>query len=49
MQSGRPLNIMSEAMARETHEQFGTVTANADFHFNAMKEILDAESPSYAS
>ncbi|HKX06738.1 MAG TPA: aldolase [Stellaceae bacterium] len=49
MQSGYPLNLMSEEMARETHDQFGTVTANSDFHFKAMKAILDAESPSYAS
>jgi len=49
MQSGQPLNVMSDEMARETHEQFGLVPLNADFHFTAMKEILDAESPAYAS
>lgn len=49
MQSGRPLNVMSDELARVTHEQFGLVPINADLHFTAMKEILDAESPAYAS
>lgn len=49
MQSGRPLNVMSEELARLTHQQFGGVAINADLHFTAMKEILDAEEPAYAS
>ncbi len=49
MQTGRPLNVMSDELARITHEQFGGVTINADLHFTAMKEILDAEEPAYAS
>ena len=49
MQTGRPLNVMSDELARLTHEQFGGVTINADLHFTAMKEILDAEEPAYAS
>jgi ribulose-5-phosphate 4-epimerase/fuculose-1-phosphate aldolase len=49
MQSGRKLRVMSHEMARMTHEQFGGVTANAEYHFNAMKGILDVEEPAYAS
>jgi ribulose-5-phosphate 4-epimerase/fuculose-1-phosphate aldolase len=49
MQSGGPLNIMSEDLARLTHEQFGGVSINADLHFTAIKEILDAQEPAYAS
>jgi ribulose-5-phosphate 4-epimerase/fuculose-1-phosphate aldolase len=49
MQSGRPLNVMSEELARLTHEQFGLAAINADLHFSAMKEILDRECPDYAS
>lgn len=49
MQSGRELNVMPDELARLTHEQFGSVTLNADLHFTAMKEILDAEAPAYAS
>ena len=49
MQTGQPLNVMSDELARLTHEQFGSVTINADLHFTAMKEILDAEEPAYAS
>jgi ribulose-5-phosphate 4-epimerase/fuculose-1-phosphate aldolase len=49
MQTGRPLNVMPEALARLTHEQFGGVSTNAEYHFTALKEILDAEAPAYAS
>lgn len=49
MQSGRPLNVMSDEVARLTHGQFGGVSANADYHFNALKKILDVEEPAYAS
>jgi ribulose-5-phosphate 4-epimerase/fuculose-1-phosphate aldolase len=49
MQSGQPLNLMSEEMARETHEQFRALPHLGEVHFAAMKGILDAESPSYAS
>ena len=49
MQSGEPLNVMSDEMARLTHEQFGGVSINADLHFTAIKEILDAEESAYAS
>ena len=49
MQSGRPLAVMPDEVARLTREQWGNVTANADLHFAALKQILDAEEPSYAS
>jgi ribulose-5-phosphate 4-epimerase/fuculose-1-phosphate aldolase len=50
MQSGRPLNVMPEAMARATRAQWGDYLAtNAELHFTALKAILDAEAPSYAS
>jgi ribulose-5-phosphate 4-epimerase/fuculose-1-phosphate aldolase len=50
MQSGRELNAMSDEMARITHDQFDKfVGANADYHFTALKEMLDTEEPSYAS
>ncbi|HTZ81396.1 MAG TPA: aldolase [Stellaceae bacterium] len=49
MQTGRPLNVMSDELARLTHEQFGLVSINADLHFTAMKAMLDAEEPAYAS
>jgi len=50
MQTGRPLSVMSHEMARLTHEQFGLVEAvNAELHFAAMKAMLDAEEPAYAS
>jgi hypothetical protein len=40
---------MPDEVARMTREQWGNVTANADLHFVALKQILDAEEPSYAS
>jgi ribulose-5-phosphate 4-epimerase/fuculose-1-phosphate aldolase len=49
MQCGRPLNVMSDEIARLTHEQFGGVDINAELHFTAMKKILDDAEPSYAS
>jgi ribulose-5-phosphate 4-epimerase/fuculose-1-phosphate aldolase len=49
MQTGRKLRVMSDELARITHEQFGGVTKNAEYHFNALKAILDAEEPAYAS
>jgi len=49
MQTGRPLALMPDELARLTHEQFGGVSVNAELHFTAMKEILDAEEPAFAS
>jgi ribulose-5-phosphate 4-epimerase/fuculose-1-phosphate aldolase len=49
MQAGRKLAIMPEEIARATHAQWGNFTVNAELHFTAMKQILDAEEPAYAS
>jgi ribulose-5-phosphate 4-epimerase/fuculose-1-phosphate aldolase len=50
MHSGHPLNVMSDEVARMTREQFDKfTTVNAELHFTALKEMLDAEEPSYAS
>lgn len=49
MQTGRPLCVMPEEMARITHDQFARFDANADLHFDALKAMLDEEEPSYAS
>jgi ribulose-5-phosphate 4-epimerase/fuculose-1-phosphate aldolase len=50
MQSGQELARMSDELARITREQWDKFTTiNAELHFTALKEILDAEEPSYAS
>jgi ribulose-5-phosphate 4-epimerase/fuculose-1-phosphate aldolase len=49
MQTGQELNIMSEGLARATHDQFLKFTANAHLHFDEIKAILDDEEPEYAS
>lgn len=49
MQTGRPLKLMSDEMARMTHEQFKGFTVNAELHFDALKAMLDENDPSYAS
>lgn len=49
MQTGQPLRVMPEEMARLTHDQFARFDANADLHFDALKAMLDEEEPNYAS
>jgi ribulose-5-phosphate 4-epimerase/fuculose-1-phosphate aldolase len=49
MQMGQPLNVMSDAMAQDTHDQFTRFTTNADLLLEDIKATLDAEAPSYAS
>jgi len=49
MQTGAPLNVMPDAMAKETHDQFTRFTVNADLLLEDIKATLDAEAPSYAS
>lgn len=49
MQTGQPLNIMSEEMAQATHDQFQRFTVNAHLHFDEIKAILDEEEAEYAS
>ena len=47
--AGQPLNVMPDAMARDTHEQFTRFTVNADLMLEDIKATLDAEEPAYAS
>jgi len=49
MQTGQPLNVMSNALAQATHDQFTRFTANAHLHFDEIKAILDEEEPEYTS
>jgi ribulose-5-phosphate 4-epimerase/fuculose-1-phosphate aldolase len=49
MQTGQKLNVMPDAMARETHEQFTRFTINAELLLDDVKTTLDEEEPSYAS
>ena len=49
MQSGQPLNVMSDEMAQTTHDQFAKFTINAELHLEEVKRILDEQEPSYAS
>lgn len=49
MQTGRPLNLMPDAMARATSEQFRNFTLNADLHMQEIRRMLDEEEPAYAS
>lgn len=49
MQAGHKLNVMSDAMAQSTHDQFARFAVNADLHFNELQAILDEHEPAYAS
>ncbi|MFI4987508.1 MAG: class II aldolase/adducin family protein [Alphaproteobacteria bacterium] len=49
MQTGRPLNIMPDAMVRRTAAEFGDFAVNAEYHFDALRAALDEEEPAYAS
>ena len=49
MQTGMALNVMSDAMAQDTHQQFTRFTINADLLLEDIKATLDEEEPSYAS
>jgi ribulose-5-phosphate 4-epimerase/fuculose-1-phosphate aldolase len=49
MQTGRELNVMSDAMAKSTHDQFAQFNVNADLYLEEIKHILDEQEPSYAS
>ena len=49
MQTGRELNVMSDAMARSTHDQFAQFSLNADLYLEEIKHILDEQEPGYAS
>lgn len=49
MQTGMALNVMSDAMAQDTHQQYTRFTINADLLLEDIKATLDEEEPSYAS
>jgi ribulose-5-phosphate 4-epimerase/fuculose-1-phosphate aldolase len=49
MQTGRRLNVMSDAMARATHDQFAGFAINADLHLQDIRQMLDEQEPAYAS
>jgi ribulose-5-phosphate 4-epimerase/fuculose-1-phosphate aldolase len=49
MQTGRELNVMSDEMAKSTHDQFAQFNVNADLYLEEIKHILDEQEPSYAS
>ena len=47
--SGQRLNILSDEIAEKTARAWEDGGAFAQAHFNAMKHLLDAEDPAYAS
>ena len=49
MQTGAPLNVIPDAMAKETRDQFTRFMVNADLLLEDIKATLDEEAPSYAS
>lgn len=49
MSTGEPLAVMSDNRAKSTAVEFADRSANARLHLDAIKEILDAEEPEYAS
>ena len=49
MGSGQPLNIMSDEMARSTHDQFARFSINAELHMEEIKRVLDEREPGYAA
>jgi ribulose-5-phosphate 4-epimerase/fuculose-1-phosphate aldolase len=49
MQTGRPLNVISDDLAKRTHDQFANFTVNADLHLEEIKAYFDEKEPEYAS
>jgi ribulose-5-phosphate 4-epimerase/fuculose-1-phosphate aldolase len=49
MQTGRPLNVISDELARATHDQYAKFAINADLHLENIKRGLDETAPGYAS
>jgi ribulose-5-phosphate 4-epimerase/fuculose-1-phosphate aldolase len=45
--SGQPLNVMGDNLARKTAEGWLAYNDSAFAHFEQLKEMLDAEDPSY--
>jgi len=46
--TGRPLNIMSDAVAEKTAQEWEAYEGASVAHFEAMKEILAEQDPSFA-
>jgi ribulose-5-phosphate 4-epimerase/fuculose-1-phosphate aldolase len=49
MQGGGKLNVMPDALAAATHDQFAKFSANADLHLQEVLNLLDEQEPGYAS
>lgn len=49
MQTGLPLNVISDELAKTTHDQFAQFAINADLHMREIINLLDEQEPSYAS
>jgi ribulose-5-phosphate 4-epimerase/fuculose-1-phosphate aldolase len=47
-QTGQPLHVMSDDVAEKTAQEWEADREQFHAHFDAMKEILDKEDPSYA-
>lgn len=47
--TGRELNVVSDAVARKTAQQWLEYPSFADLHFGALRDILDEEEPDYRS
>lgn len=47
LSSGRELNVASAAVAEKTAQQWEAYPGLGDTHFQALREILDAEEPDY--
>lgn len=47
LQTGRPLQLIDDACARETAEQIATDTQQAFLHFEALKRMLDRDEPGW--
>ncbi len=49
LQTGRPLRLLSEAVAEKTAREWETYPGFADAHLSELRAILDAEDPGYAA
>jgi len=49
MQTGRPLHVIDETLARRTAMQIAEDTEQAGLHFEALKRLLDRDEPGWRS
>ena len=49
MQTGRPLQLIDEALARRTAKQIAEDIEQAGLHFEALKRLLDRDEPGWRS